>query len=239
MRALLLAFALSAAAVQAVPAGAQDAAVVPADRATALAERVLEPWISPSAQAQFAKAGFEAGLASDADAAAMLKEHPGLREDLLAAIEAEVRRAAPAQNAGFVKIVADIYRMRLTAAEIEALHSFYGTATGRKMMGAAMGAFDEKALVGEIVANQAVTLETMTKASDAAKQKAMGSIGLDDEAALTALGAAVAKDKMEAVSAEVAKVSVEWGNKPTPELDAAIGAAVQKVMARYGLSSEG
>jgi hypothetical protein len=240
MRALLIAAALGlAAAASAAPSAAPAAEPAVKDRATALAERVLEPWLDPAAQSAFVKAGFQAGLESSPDTLAVLAEHPGLKEELLSAIEAVVREGDRLGNGEFVGIVANVYRARLTPREVEALHTFYGTPTGRKMLAAAYGAVSPEAMAAGIAGDGKVSGRAIDEAMEDVKREAAASVTADDEAAFKALTGVLDQAKMDAVNLEVRKVSEAWANKPTPELDAKVDAAVTKVMARYGLGGEG
>ena len=226
-----------AAAVPAVPTAAAPPAATPPiqqDRAAALAELVSGSHILLPIELHYARIGFDAGFDTDPEAKALVDENPGLREAIWAAVEPEFRRSSIEGHPALLASIAAVYRSRFTPAELEAVHSFFASTTGRKLVRAMYDGMDVGPIIAEAVGGaDKISAGALRAAEDAGKKHAVATLGPEDDPALRALAEGVSMAKLQAVGAEVQKLTFDYVNEEDPAFDARVDAAINAAVEKY------
>lgn len=183
---------------------------------------------------EFAKQAFYGAMAADPDTKVLIDENAGLQEAMWRAIEPELRRSSVEGNAAFVALIAAVYRSRLTPTELDGVHVFFSSATGRKLVRSMYAGLDPGPLIAETVRGaEQTSAETIRQTADSATANVVAAMGPEDEPALRALARAVPMTKMQAIGAEVQKLTLEHINKEDPALNARIETAIEAAAVDY------
>ena len=240
MIALVIALAAAAPAPAAAPAAqvpVQTASAVPATKATAAAlARAVAPGdlMIPYELEQAHRA--IVGLPQiDEDAKALESEYPGIWAAVWTAIEPEMHQWVEADYPGFWAALEQMYMARLTEPEAQALLTFYRSPTGQKLIRGMIENFDAMPMVKDVVASpsEAVTAESMNRATDAARSKAVATIGREDTGELLILMGHIDMAKFRAIGAETQQITLDWVNKPNPEGDKRLQRLMEDAIQRY------
>lgn len=209
-------------------------AAVQQDKAAALAELVAGTEVTLSLELGFAKQAFDAVMATDADLKTMIDENPGLQAAVWAAVEPEIRRSSIEGNPAFLARIAALYRSRLTATELDAVYAFFEGPTGQKLVKAMYGGINPQPVIAEAMAGSGdISGSAIVEAADAGRTKALSTIGPEDEPALATLTRAVSTQKLQALGAEVQKLTLDYVNEDDPVLDAKIEAVIEAAFRDY------
>jgi hypothetical protein len=236
--ALAAALALAAPASPAAPAPNTPArASVAVSKATAatLARTVAPADITIALEVDHARKAILALPTIDEDARQLEAEFPGIYAAMWAAIEPEVRRSTEADYPSYWAALENMYLARLSEQEAQAVLAFFRSATGQKLLRGMYGAMDTGPMLAEMVKTDSATIDAkqMQSAVDAAKAKAVGQLGPEDEASLLTLVGAMDLGKFRALGAETQKITLDWVNKEDPEGEEKLGKLMQDAMAKY------
>jgi hypothetical protein len=236
--ALAAALALAAPASPAAPAPNTPArASVAVSKATAatLARTVAPADITIALEVDHARKAILALPTIDEDARQLEAEFPGIYAAMWAAIEPEVRRSTEADYPSYWAALENMYLARLSEQEAQAVLAFFRSATGQKLLRGMYGAMDTGPMLAEMVKTDSATIDAkqMQSAVDAAKAKAVGQLGPEDEASLLTLVASMDLGKFRALGAETQKITLDWVNKEDPEGEEKLGKLMQDAMAKY------
>ena len=183
---------------------------------------------------QGGRGAFLGGGAGNPDLIAIEKLHPGVLEAIWEAVEPEFQSYAenllPAHRAG----LAGVYGARLTPAEVAAIHVFYSSGTGKKLIRQIYTA-DLQPVINEIVAEpeKEVSAATYARAERAVLDDATKAVNEDDALALGQLSRTVSLAKMRDLGDEVRRVSLELINKPDPAFEARLSNIAGAVIERF------
>jgi hypothetical protein len=236
--ALAAALALAAPASPAVPAPntpAQASVAVSKATAATLARTVAPADITIALEVDHARKAILALPTIDEDARQLEAEFPGIYAAMWAAIEPEVRRSTEADYPSYWAALENMYLARLSEQEAQAVLAFFRSATGQKLLRGMYGAMDTGPMLAEMVKTDSATIDAkqMQSAVDAAKAKAVGQLGPEDEASLLTLVGAMDLGKFRALGAETQKITLDWVNKEDPEGEEKLGKLMQDAMAKY------
>ena len=237
-RSLLLFMAASLAAPAAAqPSPPPDAPVAQGVSADALAlARLVEPAGESNVAALAAvKASFLQMLTSDPDAAALEADYPGIYAAVWDAMEPLMRESIDADTPKLWDKLARLYSERLSPTEIAALHRFYSSPTGRKMV----QTVNEKANIAPLIEAMAnspdaeISAEVFRKAQAPGRAAAAADVTAEGEEALKELARSVPLPKLYRVGLEVQRITLAWMNEPDPELDARVDKVIEDRMASF------
>ena len=236
--ALAAALALAAPASPAAPAPntpAQASVAVSKATAATLARTVAPADITIALEVDHARKAILALPTIDDDARQLEAEFPGIYAAMWAAIEPEVRRSTEADYPSYWAALENMYLARLSEQEAQAVLAFFRSATGQKLLRGMYGAMDTGPMLAEMVKTDSATIDAkqMQSAVDAAKAKAVGQLGPEDEASLLTLVASMDLGKFRALGAETQKITLDWVNKEDPEGEEKLGKLMQDAMAKY------
>lgn len=236
--ALAAALALAAPASPAAPSPATPAqapAAVSKATAASLARTVAPADITIALEVDHARKAILALPTIDEDARELEAEFPGIYAAMWAAIEPEVRRSTEADYPSYWAALENMYLARLSEQEAQAVLAFFRSATGQKLLRGMYGAMDTGPMLAEMVKTDSATIDAkqMQSAVDAAKAKAVGQLGPEDEASLLTLVASMDLGKFRALGAETQKITLDWVNKEDPEGEEKLGKLMQDAMAKY------
>jgi hypothetical protein len=236
--ALAAALALAAPASPAAPAPntpAQASVAVSKATAASLARTVAPADITIALEVDHARKAILALPTIDEDARQLEAEFPGIYAAMWAAIEPEVRRSTEADYPSYWAALENMYLARLSEQEAQAVLAFFRSATGQKLLRGMYGAMDTGPMLAEMVKSDSATIDAkqMQSAVDAAKAKAVGQLGPEDEASLLTLVASMDLGKFRALGAETQKITLDWVNKEDPEGEEKLGKLMQDAMAKY------
>ena len=235
---LLAAFALASPATAIAPESdpqPDTKLVAPHPEALAIAGLMLPLETAVDASARVAKQAFFEMFKKNAEMAELESEMPDISAALWSVLEPEIRRFTREEHPGYLNMVASFYTSRFTPDELGALHAFYATPTGKKIISALYRDAGSSAIVEEMIqspgtpVSEAAAKETMREESD----RLVGIFTKEDEASIQTALRIVPMAKLERANAELIELVVQWMNKPTPELDARIDAVMEKAMTRY------
>ena len=236
--ALAAALALAAPASPAAPAPnspAQASVAVSKATAATLARTVAPADITIALEVDHARKAILALPTIDEDARELEAEFPGIYAAMWAAIEPEVRRSTEAESPSYWAALENMYLARLSAQEAQAVLAFFRSATGQKLLRGMYGAMDTGPMLAEMVKTDSATIDAkqMQSAVDAAKAKAVGQLGPEDEASLLTLVASMDLGKFRALGAETQKITLDWVNKEDREGEEKLGKLMQDAMEQY------
>jgi hypothetical protein len=236
--ALAAALALAAPASPAAPAPntpAQASVAVSKATAATLARTVAPADITIALEVDHARKAILALPTIDDDARQLEAEFPGIYAAMWAAIEPEVRRSTEADYPSYWAALENMYLARLSEQEAQAVLAFFRSATGQKLLRGMYGAMDTGPMLAEMVKTDSATIDAkqMQSAVDAAKAKAVGQLGPEDEASLLTLVASMDLGKFRALGAETQKITLDWVNKEDPEGEEKLGKLMQDAMEQY------
>lgn len=236
--ALAAALALAAPASPAAPAPntpAQASVAVSKATAATLARTVAPADITIALEVDHARKAILALPTIDDDARQLEAEFPGIYAAMWAAIEPEVRRSTEADYPSYWAALENMYLARLSEQEAQAVLAFFRSATGQKLLRGMYGAMDTGPMLAEMVKTDSATIDAkqMQSAVDAAKAKAVGQLGPEDEASLLTLVASMDLGKFRALGAETQKITLDWVNKEDPEGEEKLGKLMQDAMEKY------
>lgn len=236
--ALAAALALAAPASPAAPAPytpAQASVAVSKATAATLARTVAPADITIALEVDHARKAILALPTIDDDARQLEAEFPGIYAAMWAAIEPEVRRSTEADYPSYWAALENMYLARLSEQEAQAVLAFFRSATGQKLLRGMYGAMDTGPMLAEMVKTDSATIDAkqMQSAVDAAKAKAVGQLGPEDEASLLTLVASMDLGKFRALGAETQKITLDWVNKEDREGEEKLGKLMQDAMEQY------
>lgn len=236
--ALAAALALAAPASPAAPSPATPAqapAAVSKATAASLARTVAPADITIALEVDHARKAILALPTIDEDARELEAEFPGIYAAMWAAIEPEVRRSTEAEYPSYWAALENMYLARLSEQEAQAVLTFFRSATGQKLLRGMYGAMDTGPMLAEMVKTDSATIDAkqMQSAVDAAKAKAVGQLGPEDEASLLTLVASMDLGKFRALGSETQRITLDWVNKEDPEGEEKLGKLMQDAMAKY------
>jgi hypothetical protein len=236
--ALAAALALAAPGSPAAPAPntpAQASVAVSKATAASLARTVAPADITIALEVDHARKAILALPTIDEDARQLEAEFPGIYAAMWAAIEPEVRRSTEVDYPSYWAALENMYLARLSEQEAQAVLAFFRSATGQKLLRGMYGAMDTGPMLAEMVKSDSATIDAkqMQSAVDAAKAKAVGQLGPEDEASLLTLVASMDLGKFRALGAETQKITLDWVNKEDPEGEEKLGKLMQDAMAKY------
>jgi hypothetical protein len=170
-------------------------------------------------------------MLENADGRELESNYPGVIAAMWAAAAPEVEKQTEAELPAFWAKLADLYASRMTVAEIVAASSFFGSATGRKLI----------RLMNEGLASQASTAAssiqdgTFTPADHerlkaAAAASLAGGFSSSEEAAVEEFTQSSAGRKMLSLKEQVNALTSEWLNTANPKGEARIDALIQKAV---------
>ena len=216
----------------AAPAPAPTAALR-AD-AVALAELVSPHDLFVAQVVQGARGALLGTGPANPDLMATEKLYPGVLEALWKAAEPEFRSYAEALLPAHRASLAGVYQARLTPAEIAAIHVFYSSPTGKKLVREIYTA-DLQPVISEVAAwsEADISAEAYAKAERIVIGDAAKAMTSDDAPALSLLTRTVSLAKMRDLGTEVRKVSLELINKPDPAFEARITKISEAVFERF------
>ncbi|MDP9422007.1 MAG: DUF2059 domain-containing protein [Pseudomonadota bacterium] len=171
----------------------------------------------------------------DEDAKQLEQEYPGLYAAVWTAVEPEMRRQIEVDRPGFWAKLEQLYLARLTEREAQGLLAFFQSATGQKLIRNMYGSIDASPLFAELAKSDKATIGApqIQAVTDAAKAKAVGQMGPEDESSLVTLAAAMDLKKFQEIGAETQKISVDWANREDPEGEEKIAKIMETAMERY------
>jgi hypothetical protein len=236
--ALAAALALAAPAspaAQAPNTPSQASAAVSKATAASLARTVAPADITIALEVDHARKAILALPTIDEDAGQLEAEFPGIYAAMWTAIEPEVRRSTEADYPSYWAALENMYLARLSEQEAQAVLTFFRSATGQKLLRGMYGAMDTGPMLAEMVKTDSATIDAkqMQSAVDAAKAKAVGQLGPEDEASLLTLVASMDLGKFRALGAETQKITLDWVNKEDPEGEEKLRKLMQDAMAKY------
>ena len=191
--------------------------------AVALVEMVSPRDLFVSQVVRGGRGAFLALGSSNPDVAAVEKLHPGVIDAVWKAVEPEftfyAEKLLPAHRAG----LAAVYQARLTQAEVAAVHLFFSSETGRKLV-RQMYTADVQPVIDELVAapEKDVSAASYARVQRSIIGQATRSLTQDDAPALAQLTRTVNLSKMQELGAEVQRVSLELINRPDPAFEARV-----------------
>lgn len=186
---------------------------------------------------QVVRGGREAFLAlgsGDSELAALERLHPGLIDAVWTAVAPEFtsygEKLLPAHRAG----LAGLYRARLTPAEVAAVHIFFSSDTGKKLV-RQMYTANVQPVIDELIAapGEDVSAGSYDRVQRSIIDQATRSLSKADATALEQLTRTVCLSKMGELGAEVERVSLELINQRDPAFEARIGKIAAAAMNRF------
>ena len=233
--ALALAPAAAPATAQAPDSPANAPMAVSKSTAAALARTVAPADITIALEIDHARKAILALPTIDEDAKQLEGEFPGIYAAMWAAIEPEVRRSTEADYPSYWAALENMYLARLSEQEAQAVLTFFRSATGQKLLRGMYGAMDTGPMLAEMVKTDSATIDAkqMLSAVDAAKAKAVGQLGPEDEASLLELVGTMDLGKFRALGAETQKITLDWVNKEDLEGEEKLGEMMREAMEKY------
>jgi hypothetical protein len=230
-----LAFAAPASPASSQPPPSNVTAKISQATAAALARTVAPAEITIAAEIDQARKAILSLPTLDDDARQLEGQYPGIYAAMWAAIEPEIRRSTEADYPAYWAALEQMYLARLTEQEAQAVLTFFRSATGQKLLRGMYAAMDAGPMVGEMIKSDSATVDArqMQAAVDAAKAKAVGQLGPEDEASLKTLVASIDLAKFRALGVETQKITLDWVNKPDPGGEEKLGKMMQDAMEDY------
>jgi hypothetical protein len=235
---LLAASALAAPAAAAAPEPSNQApanAVLPHPDALAIAGLMLPVEAAVEASVRIGKQAFLQMFKSNPEIAELESALPGISDALWPALEPEIRRFTKEEHPGYLNMVASFYTSRFTPDELKALHTLYATPTGTKIINAMYSDARPGPMIEEMI--RAPDAQVSVAAANETMREQTGRLvqllTKEDQAPIQAALQVVPLAKLERANAALSELVVQWLNRPTPELDARVDAAMEKAMTRY------
>lgn len=229
----MLAPASAASARAGSSAPAQAPAISP--RAMAIARMIVPLELSTETSVREAKKAYFMTAGTDAGMVRLERSYPGIADALWPVVEQELRKASVEQHQPYLDSIAAFLTSRLEPAEIEAMHTFWASATGQRAIAEMYRGANIDGMMSEMIATggQSVSAATINSTMTEATRRLAGTLGPEDLPALQALLRGIDEAKLAAFNADLRRFMVEWINRPTPELDARIDKVVEAWMKRY------
>jgi hypothetical protein len=171
----------------------------------------------------------------DEEAKQLESDYPGIWSAVWTAIEPEMRRWVEADYPAFWAALEQLYAARLTEQEAQALLTFYRSPTGQKLLRGMVQNFDASPILKDVLASPSSTVsaEQMSRVTNAAKSKAVATIGPEDTGEVMILMHYIDLEKFQSLGAETQKVTLDWVNKADPEGDKRLEELMRGAMERY------
>jgi|GEM_PF-2739461 len=232
------AFAQAQAAVSApAPAPALPPAQAPAfsPRAMAIARMIVPLDVSTEATMREAKKAFFITARTDPGMVDLEKSYPGIAAALWPVVEQEIRKASVEEHGPYLEGLAAFMTSRLAPAELDAMHAFYASATGQRVIAEMFRGINVDGMMAEIISTggQSVSAAAIESTLSTEARRVAGTLRPEDMPALQTLLRGISEAKLMAFNADLRRFMVEWINKPTPELDARIAKVVDEWMLQY------
>ena len=230
-----LALLCTPASAQPAPPAVQSPSPTTEARALDLAKTVAPADLSLAADLRSGKEVFYAGFRSDPEAAGLERDYPGIVDHLWKAVEPIVRKNSVDSQAAYWTELAQLYAARLTPRELEAVHVFYKSPTGRKAILGMYSAIDVAPLAAEMVGSEKgeMSVSSVRAAVRDASGKVLADMNESDRQAFLLLSRSVSEAKLQALGAAVQELQVKWANQDNPELTAEVDAAVKAAAEQY------
>lgn len=223
------------------PAGAQAPPAVPAAtaaplsrsmvlaRVTAPLERHVDMGVEAGRQAVFA------GFQTDAEAKKLLEEYPGIDQVLWTAAEPVMRDYIRGSLPDLWVKLASSFEAGLTSAEIDGLIRFYSSPIGQKIISGRLSDRAVTRTVEEVVRAGGNELSEKSARALASEGNAavVASMSAEEHREVSRMLSFMSMEKLAAVGREVQRITLQWTNEPTPELDARLEKVAGEAVRRY------
>lgn len=168
--------------------------------------------------------------------AALEKENPGISIALAREVLPIVNRSARERLGELHRRQAALYAANFTAAELDTLIVFYGSATGTKLIATMMAKVKPNAVLAEARKSEDFSFGPQSVLKDIRSSAPAIAQAMDetDKAALMQLVASGLAPRLRALAPQTQTVALEWYNEETPWEAAEIEKAMTRVLARFG-----
>jgi hypothetical protein len=212
-------------AAASLPANAMDLSLVlnPHDAMLELSERAFD-------------AGFTNGAKSDATAAALFSDNPGLMEKILTAAHPVVRKHMAKTIPSMQRRFAEFYGQRFTAAEIDELLGFYRSPTGAKLVAGMYAGADMDSLIGSVGTDGTgtVTADDMRSFNHSTTKRILPVFNDADKKTIIDFMGQPAFAKLTRILPDFQKLLADVANEPpSPAMEADIESTVERAMEEY------
>jgi hypothetical protein len=217
------------------PNTAAKAPAVSQATAAALARTVAPADVTIALEIDQARKAILALPTIDEDAKQLEGQYPGIYAAMWVAVEPEMRRSTEADYPSYWAALERMYVARLSEQEAQAVLAFFRSPTGQKLLRGMYAAMDSGPMLEDMIKSDSATIDAkqMQTAVEAAKAKAVGQLGPEDETSLMALVGSIDLEKFRALGAETQKITLEWVNKADPEGEEKLSRIMQDAMEKY------
>jgi hypothetical protein len=208
-----------------LPSNAMDLSLVlnPKDAMLDLSERAFD-------------AGFTSGAKSDAKAAALFSDNPGLMDKILTATHPVVRKHMAKTIPSMQRRFAIFYGQRFTSSEIDELLGFYRSRAGAKLVAGMYAGADMDSLVGSLGSDGkgVVTAEDMRSFNHSTTKRILPVFTDADRKAILDFMDQAAFAKLTKVLPDFQKLLADVANEPpSAAMEADIESTVERAMEEY------
>lgn len=181
-------------------------------------------------------AGFTNGAKTDAKAAALFSDNPGLMDKILTATHPVVRKHMAKTIPSMQRRFAIFYGQRFTTSEIDELLGFYRSPTGAKLVAGMYAGADMDSLVGSVGTdgNGIVTAEDMRSFNHSTTKRILPVFSEADKKTIIDFMSQPAFAKLTKVLPDFQKLLADVANEPpSPAMEADIESTVERAMEEY------
>ena len=198
---------------------------------------VLNP---QDAMLELSERAFDAGLANgaktDAKAAALFSDNPGLMDKILIASHPVVRKHMAKTIPSMQRRFAVFYGQRFSSSEIDELLGFYRSPTGAKLVAGMYAGADMDSLIGSVGAdgNGTVTADDMRSFNHSTTKRILPIFTEADKKTIVAFMGQPAFAKLTKVLPEFQKLLAEVANEPpSAAMEADLDKTVERAIEEY------
>jgi hypothetical protein len=174
-------------------------------------------------------------IESNEDYRTLEQDYPGISKAMVESMTEAMRADAIADLPHERRRYARLYAEHFTPGETAELMHFYTSSAGQRLIAAKFAKLDVKPLMAEFTENPdaEVSQQHIRAMNRAATSTIVGEMSPDDRAALLAFAKSPVFVKLAAARGAIQKLEADIANEPDPQLDKALEAAADAVMAKF------